>query len=65
MYSSTTGYTFSCLKGLVDFDALPSFRMPIQSIIAEGDQVAAYFIFEGTNTGISFFGVPATGITVK
>jgi predicted ester cyclase len=37
----------------------------IQSIIAEGDQVAAYLIFEGTHTGIPLLGVPATGKTVR
>ncbi|MFC0273245.1 ester cyclase [Metabacillus herbersteinensis] len=61
---------FSGLKGLVEsekknFDAFPGFRMPIHSIIAEGDQVAVYLIFEGTHTGIPFFGVPATGKSVR
>lgn len=39
--------------------------MPIQSIIAEGDQVAAYLIFEGIHTGIPLLGVPATGKNVR
>lgn len=34
-------------------------------MVAEGDQVAVYFIFEGKHTGIPFFGVPATGKTVR
>jgi steroid delta-isomerase-like uncharacterized protein len=61
---------FPGLEGLVEsekknFDAFPGFKMPIQSIIAEGDQVAAYLIFEGTHTGIPLLGVPATGKTVR
>jgi predicted ester cyclase len=39
--------------------------MPIKAILAEGDQVAVYFIFEGTHTGIPFHGIPATGKSVK
>lgn len=39
--------------------------MPIQAMIAEGNQVAAYFIFEGTHTSIPFFGVPAKRKTVR
>lgn len=39
--------------------------MPIKAMVAEGDLVAAYFIFEGRHTGIPFAGVPATGKSVK
>ena len=61
---------FHGVEGLVEsekknFDAFPGFRMPIQAMIAEGNQVAVYFIFEGTHTGIPFLGVSATGKTVR
>jgi steroid delta-isomerase-like uncharacterized protein len=61
---------FPGVEGLVEsekknFDAFPGFKMPIKAIIAEDDQVAVYFIFEGTHTGIPFHGVPAMGKTVK
>jgi len=39
--------------------------MPIKAILAVADQVAVYFKFEGTHTGIPFHGVPATEKTVK
>ena len=32
-----------------NFDAFESFRFPIETLIAEGDKVAAYMIFEGRN----------------
>ncbi|UQZ33445.1 ester cyclase [Paenibacillus sp. PK3_47] len=58
------------VKGLVEsekrnFDAFPGFKMPIQEIIAEGNQVAVFFIFEGTHTGSPFFSLPATGKKVR
>lgn len=61
---------FPGLEGLVEsekknFDAFPGFKMPIQSIIAEDDQVAVYLIFEGTHTGIPFLNVPASGKPVR
>ncbi|WP_312889247.1 ester cyclase [Desertibacillus haloalkaliphilus] len=61
---------FPGVEGLVEsekknFDAFPDFKMPIKAILAEGDQVAVYFIFEGTHTGIPFLGVPATGKAVR
>lgn len=61
---------FPGVEGLVEsekknFDAFPGFQMPIKAILAEDDQVAVYFIFEGKHTGIPFLGVSATGKTVK
>ncbi|MFU1720498.1 ester cyclase [Bacillus amyloliquefaciens] len=58
------------VEGLIEsekknFDAFPDFKMPIKAMVAEGDLVAAYFIFEGRHTGIPFAGVPATGKSVK
>lgn len=35
-----------------NFDAFPGFKMPVQAIFAEGDQVAVYLIFEGKHAGI-------------
>ena len=32
-----------------NFDAFESFRFPIEAIVAEGDRVAAYMMFEGHN----------------
>ncbi|MFC4600260.1 ester cyclase [Cohnella hongkongensis] len=61
---------FHGVEGLIEsekknFDAFPSFKMPIKVMVAEADQVAVYFIFEGTHTGTPFFGVPASGKTVR
>jgi steroid delta-isomerase-like uncharacterized protein len=58
------------IEGLIEsekknFDAFPGFKMPIVELIAEGDLVAAYFIFEGKHTGIPFAGVPANGKEAK
>ena len=39
--------------------------MPIIGVVSEGDQVAVYFIFEGTHTVIPFAGISQTGKTVK
>lgn len=57
-------------EGLVNsekknFDAFPGFKMPIKAMLAEGDQVAVYFVFEGKHTGTPLDGVPATGKVVK
>jgi len=57
-------------EGLIEsekknFDAFPGFQMPIKAIMAEADQVAVYFIFEGKHTGIPYLGISATGKTVK
>jgi steroid delta-isomerase-like uncharacterized protein len=61
---------FPGVEGLIEsekknFDAFPGFKMPIKAMLAEGDQVAVYFIFEGTHTGIPFADIPATGKHVK
>jgi len=61
---------FYGVEGLIEsekknFDAIPGFKMPIKAMVAEGDQVAVYFIFEGIHTGIPFGGIPATGKNVK
>jgi steroid delta-isomerase-like uncharacterized protein len=61
---------FYGVEGLIEsekknFDAFPGFKMPIKSMVAEGDQVAIYFIFEGTHTGTPFHGASATGKNVK
>ncbi|MGJ9385599.1 ester cyclase [Salipaludibacillus sp. CF4.18] len=61
---------FYGVDGLIEsekknFEAFPDFKMPIKAIMAEGDQVAVYLIFEGTHTGSPFFGVSATGSTVR
>lgn len=57
---------FPGVEGLIEsekknFDAFPGFKMPIVEMVAEGNLVSVYFIFEGKHTGIPFFGVPATG----
>ncbi|MGB3781788.1 ester cyclase [Priestia megaterium] len=57
-------------EGLIEsekknFDAFPGFKMPIKTMVAEGNQVAVYFVFEGTHTGIPFAGISATGKHVK
>lgn len=46
---------FPGVEGLIEsekknFDAFPGFNMPIKAMVAEGDQVAVYFIFEGKHT---------------
>ncbi|MFP7159492.1 ester cyclase [Priestia aryabhattai] len=48
-----------------NFDAFPDFKFPIKAILAEGDQVAAYLLFEGTHTGRDYSGLPATGKRIK
>jgi steroid delta-isomerase-like uncharacterized protein len=40
--------------------AFPDFRLAVQSLIAEGDEVAVRFVLHGTHKG-EFMGVPATG----
>ncbi|WP_313893269.1 ester cyclase [Psychrobacillus sp.] len=57
---------FPGVRGLIEsekknFDAFPGFKMPIVEMVAEGNLVAANFIFEGKHTGIPFAGVSATG----
>lgn len=58
------------VAGLVDaekknFDAFESFRFPIETLIAEGDKVAAYMLFEGKGYRSDVFGVPPTGKDVR
>jgi steroid delta-isomerase-like uncharacterized protein len=40
--------------------AFPDFHLAVESLIAEGDEVAARFVLAGTHEG-DFMGVPATG----
>ncbi|MBI5615594.1 MAG: ester cyclase [Gammaproteobacteria bacterium] len=54
------------VAGLVEaekknFEAFESFVFPIETLIAEGDKVAAYMLFEGKNYRSDVFGVPANG----
>ena len=54
------------VQGLVDsekknFDAFESFVFPIDTLVAEGDHVAAYMTFEGKGYRSNVFGVPANG----
>ncbi|WP_321847146.1 MULTISPECIES: ester cyclase [Paraburkholderia] len=46
-----------------NFDAFKGFRFPIEALLAEGDQVAAYLTFEGKQSG-PIEGVEPTGKTV-
>jgi predicted ester cyclase len=43
-----------------NFDAFDDWQMPIRDIIAEGDKVAAYLVFEGTHIG-EHQGIAPTG----
>lgn len=54
------------VQGLVEsekknFEAFESFRFPIETMVAEGDKVAAYMLFEGKGYRTNAFGVPPTG----
>jgi len=58
------------VQGLVDsekknFDAFESFRFPVETMVAEGDKVAAYMLFEGKNYRSDVFGVPASGKSLR
>jgi len=60
---------FYGVEGLVEsekknFDGFPGFEMPIKAMVAEGDQVAVYLVFEGKHT-VEWFGVVPTGKNVK
>ncbi len=46
------------------FEAFRGFRFTVERIVAEGDQVAAYIIFDATQTG-DFPGIPAAGRHVR
>lgn len=48
-----------------NFDAFTSFRFPIETLVAEGDKVAAYMLFEGKGYRSDVFGVPASGRDVR
>jgi len=47
-----------------NFDAFEGFTFKIESLLAEGDQVAAYMIFDGRQTGI-FEGIEPKGARVR
>lgn len=58
------------VQGLVEaekknFDAFESFRFPIETLVAEGDKVAAYMLFEAKGYRSDAFGVPASGKDVR
>lgn len=58
------------VAGLVEaekknFDAFESFRFPIETLVAEGDKVAAYMLFEGKGYRSEVFSVPANGKDVR
>lgn len=44
-----------------NFDAFPGFSFQIERLIAEGDQVAAYLVFDGKHTGKEVDGIAPTG----
>lgn len=44
-----------------NFDAFESFRFPIIDLLADGERVCAYMLFEGKNYRSDVFGVPASG----
>lgn len=44
--------------------AFPDFRIAVESVIAEGDEVAVRFVLNGTHKG-EFMGIPATGKKVE
>ena len=47
-----------------NFDAFNGFTFKIQSLLAEGDQVAAYMMFDGRQTGV-FEGLEPKGARVR
>lgn len=58
------------VAGLVEsekknFDAFESFRFPIETLVAEGDKVAAYMLFEGKGYRSDVMGVPPNGQDVR
>lgn len=58
------------VQGLVDsekpsFDAFDSFIFPIDTLVAEGDKVAAYMQFEGKGYRTDILGVPPRGQNVR
>lgn len=58
------------VQGLIDsekknFDSYERFRFPIETLVAEGDKVAAYMLFEGEGYCTDTFGIPANGKNVR
>lgn len=47
------------------FDAFESFRFPIEQLIAEGDKVAAYLVFEARNQKQATMGAAPHGKNVR
>jgi predicted ester cyclase len=47
------------------FDAFESFRFPVQHLVAEGDKVAAYLVFEAKKQKLPTMGAPAAGKDVR
>lgn len=60
-YAGVAGFIDAEKKHL---DAFDGFTMPVNAMFAEGDQVAAFLVFEGTQSG-EFLGVPPAGKTVR
>jgi steroid delta-isomerase-like uncharacterized protein len=48
-----------------NFDAFKGFTMRIHELLAEGDKVAAYMIFEGKHNNASVLGVEPTGNFIR
>ncbi|MBX9605100.1 MAG: ester cyclase [Gammaproteobacteria bacterium] len=58
------------VQGLIDsekknFDSWESYKFPVEALIAEGDKVAAYMLFEGRGYRSNLFGVPANGKNIR
>src|SRR5690348_4559756 len=52
------------LRGL--HTGFPDMQTTVENMVAEGDQVVAYWRFRGTNTGpLAFMGLPASGRPVE
>ena len=47
-----------------NFDAFKGFKFPLVRMVAEGDQVAAYLVFEGRQSS-EWHGIPASGAKLK
>ena len=60
-HSGVTGFRASEEKNFAAYD---DWKMPLIDMIAEGDQVAAYLIFEGTHAR-ELDGIPASGRKVR
>lgn len=48
-----------------NFDAFESFTFPVVAMVAEGDRVAAYMMFEGKRHRRESFNLPPTGKDVR